>query len=170
MVIYEILDEIIKINTAYPAIYDMFCVSIMFFIACGYNVFKNRNLTFIGILLSTILTYSTLYLIIKMKLFGIVFDADMKLIISVLSGFLSIEFFEKFNPVTITDLLIRILTKQAMQRLGKDTAFLETTKEEGSDKSEKEGINNNKEIDNDTSEDTSVSGKYKSKDSFRETK
>ena len=170
MVIYNILDEIIKINTAYPAVYDIFCVLIMFFIACGYNVFKNRNLTLIGIFLSTILTFSVLDLIIKMKPFGILFDADMKLIISVLSGFLSIEFFEKFNPVTITDILIRILTKQAMQRLDKDTPFSETTKEKGSDKSEKEGIKNDTKNDNDASEDTSTSGKYKSKDSFRETK
>lgn len=170
MVIYKILDEIIKINTAYPAVYDIFCILIMFFIACGYNVFKNRNLTFIGIILSTILTYSTLYVIIKLKIFGIVFDADMKLIISVLSGFLSIEFFEKFNPVAITDILIRELSKVAMDHMGNNVNYTQTTLEKGSEKSEKKGITNDQTNDNDSEKDKKVSGKYKSKDSFRETK
>lgn len=165
MLIYSIIDEIIKINRTYPAIYDLFCIFIMFSVAYAYNIFKRRNLTNIGILLSTILTYSVLYTIIRVKIFGIKLDHDMKLIVSVFSGFLSIEFFEKFNPVAITDYFIRIAVDHFNKEIRTEGSYLKNFKErsERYDTTEKKA-------DKIPSEDKMEDNASESKDTFRETK
>lgn len=140
----------------------------MFMISCGYNIFKKRDLTIIGIFLSTMLTYSILYLLTKIKILGIRYDSDVKLIFSVLAGFVSIELFEKFNPVATTSYLINYFINVLLPKIDKDSRNrVNQILNERSDKND--GMDSKKDY-SVLGEDKNDSRKDKPNNSFRETK
>lgn len=135
--IYQLINEMVKISIEYPVTYDIFCVLVIFIIASAYNSFKRLNINLIGIFLSSTLSYSVLYLVWKIRILNLEFNNDMKLITCILTGFVSIEFFNRFNPVVVVSFIIEFLLNNLLAYLDK--------RDKERKKAEKEGANNESE-------------------------
>jgi len=129
--IYHLLNEMVKISREYPSFYDLFCVSVIFIIAAAYNSFKRLNINLLGIFLSSTLSYCLLYLVWKVKIFNLTYNADMKLIICILTGFISIEFFTRFNPAVVVSFLIELGVNTLLRQLDKYDRGKKTDVKEG---------------------------------------
>ena len=136
--IYQIIEEIVTVSRGYPVTYDIFCMLVIFIVASAYNSFKRININLIGIFLSSILSYSLLYLVWKIRLFGFEYNNDMKIIICILTGFISIEFFTRFNPAVIVGFIIEFIANTAL-------AYLDRYDKKRARNDMKEGVKNGNE-------------------------
>ena len=170
--IYQLINEVVRISREFPVVYDIFCVLVIFTISSAYNSFKRLRINLVGIFLSSTLSYSLLYLVWKIKPFNLDFNPDMKLIVCILTGFISIEFFTRFNPAVIVSFILEFLANSALAQLerydrGKYNSVANGKKEGANDGNEKtmselpkENLSDNKE---DSREDKTFSGFQRTK-------
>lgn len=109
---YKLIEEFVLVYEKYPIVFHIFRLAIIFFVAMGYNSYKQKQVKTVGVLLSSLFSYSVYYFIIRVFFPNLVIPTDIKIVISILLGFVAIEFFDKFDAIKVVNFIIKLLAKK----------------------------------------------------------